>query len=78
MEQRKSALPAQMRELGCSREAVREAERLIRAGTPEELIRCLRRCRCELMEDLHECQKRVDHLDVLIRGAEQERTGQKT
>ena len=32
-------------------------------------LRCLR---CELMDELHDCQKRVDQLDWLIRETEKE------
>ena len=33
----------------------------------KQLLRCLR---CDLMEELHVCQRRVDHLDWLIRETE--------
>ena len=55
---------------GCPNEAVKRAAGLIRAGHRDELVRHLRRCRCELVAAMHESQRRVDRLDFLIRQAE--------
>ena len=57
-------------ENGCGRDAAEKAERLLAAGRTEDLIRHLRLCRCGLMEDLHESQRRVDRMDYLIRKTE--------
>ena len=46
---------------------VERAEKLFRAGRSEELILYLRQCRCDLLEQLHASQKRVDRIDYLIR-----------
>ncbi len=54
-------------EAGCGATEVEKAERIIRTGRPKDLIRYLRQCRCDLMEQLHACQKRVDRIDYLIR-----------
>ena len=56
-----------MRDAGCSAEAISRAERLYEAGAVEDLIRCLRSCRCDALEELHEKQKQLDRLDMLIR-----------
>ncbi|MBQ1405076.1 MAG: hypothetical protein IIZ00_02555 [Oscillospiraceae bacterium] len=56
-----------MKDAGCSAEAISRAERLYEAGAVEELIRCLRSCRCDALEALHEKQKQLDRLDLLIR-----------
>jgi len=53
-----------------SQEAIEKAERLWEAGRARDLIRHLRLCRCELMDILHESQKRVDRVDTLIRQTE--------
>jgi hypothetical protein len=45
-----------------------EAGRLTEA---KQRLRCLR---CELMEELHVCQRRVDQLDWLIRETERANT----
>ncbi|MBR4234436.1 MAG: hypothetical protein IKR85_00055 [Clostridia bacterium] len=59
-----------LKEIGCPQSAIDRAEALVQAGDGEALIRCLRRCRCDLMDDLHESQKRVDRMDYLIRQTE--------
>jgi hypothetical protein len=43
---------------------------LMEAGKTDELIRHLRRCRCELVDAMHESRRRVDRMDTLIRQAE--------
>ena len=50
-----------------------EAARLLQNEQTDALIRHLRLCRCELMEQLHESQKRVDCMDYLIRQTEKTR-----
>ena len=52
---------------GCSEAAIRRAERLYQGGNDVELLRCLRACRCEQLDALHEKQKQLDRLDLLIR-----------
>ena len=56
-----------LKDAGCSAEAISRAESLYEAGAVEELIRCLRACRCDALEELHEKQKQLDRLDLLIR-----------
>jgi hypothetical protein len=55
---------------GFGQEAIEKAEQLWKAGRARDLIRHLRLCRCELMDTLHESQKRVDRIDTLIRQTE--------
>ena len=65
---------------GCSGDAVQCAARLLEAGRTDELVKYLRRCRCALVDAMHESQRRVDRMDRLIRQAEketQERPGRK-
>ena len=56
-----------MTDAGCSAAATRQAESLYRSGQAEELIRCLRVCRCHRLEEIHDKQKQLDRLDMLIR-----------
>ena len=56
-----------MADAGCSETAIQRAERLYQNGRSEDLIRCLRSCRCETLEEIHEKQKQLDRLDRLIR-----------
>ena len=55
-----------MTDAGCSDSAIRRAENLFQHGRSEDLIRCLRSCRCDALEELHEKQKKLDRLDQLI------------
>ena len=45
---------------------------LCRAGRLEELKKALRKRRCVLMDELHESQRKVDRIDMVIRQIEQE------
>lgn len=56
-----------MTDAGCSDIAIQRAENLYQNGKSEDLIRCLRSCRCDTLEELHEKQKQLDRLDKLIR-----------
>ncbi len=58
---------------GFSGEEVSEAVRLCEAGQTEELIRYLRVKRCDLIEDLHERQRKIDRFDDMIRQAEKQK-----
>lgn len=61
---------AAMHDVGCRPVEITNAELLYQAGRTKELIRHLRRCRCELMEHLHDSQRKVDRMDCLIRQTE--------
>ena len=58
---------AAMHDAGCRPDEIAIAELLYQTGSTKELIRYLRKCRSELMEHLHESQRKVDHMDFLIR-----------
>ena len=70
MNVQKENLVIALSDAGFSQEAIEKAERLLEAGRGRDLIRHLRLCRCELMDILHESQKRVDRVDTLIRQTE--------
>ena len=55
---------------GCGSEELMKAEQLYEAGDADALIRHFRKCRCDLMEELHKSQRKVDCLDYLIRQTE--------
>ena len=55
---------------GCGQSAIEGAAQLTEAVQTDKLIRHLRRCRCELVDAMHEIQRRVDRMDALIRQAE--------
>ena len=56
-----------MEDAGCSPAALRRAEALCREGSAEDLLRCLRACRSDALEEIHKKQKQLDRLDMLIR-----------
>ncbi len=56
-----------MEAAGCSREDIQRVAAMHDAGLDRELVNCLRKCRCSLMDELHETQRRVDRMDHLIR-----------
>ena len=58
--------------LGCKNEYGDVALKLYETGRREELIRYLKKCRCGLVDDMHESQRRVDRIDTLIRQVEKE------
>ncbi len=67
MSERIEKMAIELLDTGLGQDAVEKAERLMAAGQTEDLIRYLRLCRCDLMDDLHKTQRRVDRMDHLIR-----------
>ena len=67
MNVQKENLVIALSDSGFKQEVIEKAERLWETGRTQDLIRHLRICRCELMDILHESQKRVDRVDTLIR-----------
>ncbi len=59
-----------MKDVGCSGADIGRVHNLYEAGFEEEIVKCLRRCRCDLIEELHTSQRKVDRIDHLIRMAE--------
>ena len=59
-----------MGDAGCSAVDIERVRSLYEAGLEDDIVRCLRRCRCDLMEELHRSQRKVDCMDHLIRAAE--------
>ena len=59
-----------MVDAGCAGEDIERVRRLHEAGLDDDIVRCLRRCRCDLIEELHKSQRKVDCIDHLIRAAE--------
>ncbi len=52
---------------GCGKDELEKTKQFYEEGDTETLIRYFRRYRCNLMEKLHESQRKVDCLDFLIR-----------
>lgn len=61
-----------LKDAGFSGEAISEAMRMCEAGQKEDLVRFLRVRRCDLIEELHESQKKIDRFDYMIRQTEKQ------
>jgi HD superfamily phosphohydrolase len=59
-------------DVGCARHEAEIAGELYKNGQTDELIRFLKKCRCSLMDEMHESQRKVDRMDYLIRRVEKE------
>ena len=57
---------------GCTEDSVLAVERLYRAGQLGDALRQVKVIRCDLMDELHQSQRKVDCLDYLIRQMERE------
>jgi len=64
MNVQKENLVIALSDAGFSQEAIEKAERLWEAGRARDLIRHLRVCRCELMDDLHDWSAICDRIYV--------------
>ena len=52
---------------GFDGDTVSEAVRLYKAGAKNDLLRFLRSKRCDLIDKMHENQKKIDRFDYVIR-----------
>ena len=59
---------------GCEKRDTEIAEKLYESGKKDELIRFFKKCRCILVDEMHESQRKVDRMDYLIRRVEKEAT----
>ena len=61
---------ADMMAAGCTPADTERGRRMHEAGMDTEILQCLRKCRCTLMDELHDKQRSVDRMDRLIRSAD--------
>ena len=59
-----------MTDIGLSKENADYVTALLNAGRKDEARKRLRVLRCKMMDELHNCQRKVDQLDWLIRETE--------
>ena len=52
---------------GVRQELIERAMQLYQSGQEAELVRFLKLRRCDMVEDMHECQRKIDRIDYLIR-----------
>ncbi|MBE6990024.1 MAG: hypothetical protein E7426_04680 [Ruminococcaceae bacterium] len=57
-------------DVGMRQELVKQAMELYCTDQDDDLVRFLKRQRCELVDEMHESQRKVDRLDYLIRQAQ--------
>ena len=62
---------------GCEEALANENICLYRGGQNEDALRKMKLVRCRALGNLHECSRKVDLLDNLIRKAEKEQSNRK-
>lgn len=60
-------------DMGCDDKQIYFMKKMYEEGDTDTLLRDLRKCRCHLMDELHESQKEVDNMDFLIRQIQKEK-----
>ena len=70
MEMELKAMFDNLADVGCTKHDAEIAGELFKNGQTDELIQFLKKCRCSLMDEMHESQRKVDCMDFLIRRAE--------
>lgn len=68
----RQAVRENLLDAGCTEDSVLAVERLYRAGQLGDALRQVKVIRCDLMDELHQSQRKVDCLDYLIRQMERE------
>lgn len=63
-------LKEQFRDAGCTPEEAEQLCAIARQGSNADLYRKLRMVRCRQLEQIHEQQRRLDRLDLLIRNTQ--------
>ena len=56
-----------LRDAGCSGNTARTIEQLYQAGHLQDALQQMRLLRCDLLEEVHQGQRKIDCLDFLIR-----------
>ena len=62
----------ELSKLGCETDQEEIAERLYSEGQMDALVKCLKKFRCALVDEMHQSQRKVDKIDLIIRKAEKE------
>ena len=67
-----NAMIENLSDFGFSEEQKKTLKIISETGQKSELIRYLKKCRCVLMDEMHESKRKVDRMDYLIRKVEKE------
>ena len=70
MEMELKSMLDNLADAGCTKHDAEIAGELYKKGQTDELIRLLKKCRCSLIDEMHESHRKVDRMDFLIRRAE--------
>ena len=70
-----SAVKRNLLDAGCSDVSAAVVDQLVQAGRISDALHEMRVIRCNLMDELHQSQRRVDCLDYLIRQTEKQIKG---
>ena len=62
----------ELSKLGCETDQEEIAERLYSEGQMGDLVKYLKKFRCDLVDEMHQSQRKVDKIDLIIRKAEKE------
>lgn len=60
-------------DMGCDDKQIYFMKKMYEEGDTDTLLRDLKKCRCHLMDELHESQEKVDNMDFLIRQIQKEK-----
>ena len=60
-------------DMGCDDKQICFMKKMYEEGDTDIFLRELWKCRCHLMDELHESQKKVDNMDFLIRQIQKEK-----
>ncbi len=60
-------------DMGCDDKQICFMKKMYEEGDTDTLLRDLRKCRCNLMDELHASQKKVDNMDFFIRQIQKEK-----
>lgn len=60
-------------DMGCDDKQIYFMKKMYEEGDTDTLLRDLRKCRCHLMDELHESQEKVDNMGFLIRQIQKEK-----
>ena len=58
--------------IGCGQADIAKVENQYEKGQISETLHLLKKIRCDMLEDMHESQRKVDRVDYLIRRTEKE------
>ena len=67
-----NAVKRNLLDAGCNDASADLVEQLVQAGRISDALHEMKVLRCDLMDELHQSQRRVDCLDYLIRQTEKE------